>query len=171
MQIFQIYAVVADGLLALIIVLQSLSILQDWLQKQIALFILQILVYLFFLDRYIILDLCIRFSVIVYTLYWTATVFCILYKTLTVSKISICLENLLLINSISLYAAVYLSMLVDAFEISLFNLRYLYSSVDLITEALATVYVGLNATTDTKDLIDLSVQIFDLTVSLLLYIE
>lgn len=124
----------------------------------------------FFFNWYLILSLYIRFSVVIYILYWTVTVFCILYKILTASKISIRVENLFLINIISLYIAVYLSILVDAFEISLLNLRYIYNSVKLITEAFATAYIDLSATTETKELINLSIQIFELTVNFLLYI-
>jgi len=144
--------------------------LQDWLQKQLILFVLQIFIFFFFLDRYLILNLYIRFSVVVYILYWTVTIFCILYKISTASEISICVENLFLINIISLYTAVYLSIFADTLRISLSNLRYIYNSVKLITETLATVYVGLSATIETKELIDLSIQIFGLTISFLLYI-
>ncbi len=144
--------------------------MQDWLQKQLILFVLQIFIFFFFLDRYLILNLYIRFSVVVYILYWTVTIFCILYKISTASEISICVENLFLINIISLYTAVYLSIFADTLRISLSNLRYIYNSVKLITETLATVYVGLSATIETKELIDLSIQIFGLTISFLLYI-
>ena len=170
MQIFQIYAVAADNLLVLIIILQSLFILRDWLQKQFVLFVLQIFIYLFFLNRYLILSLSTKFSILIYTLYWAATVFCIIYKTSTALKISIRIDNLFLINIISLYAAVYLSILADALEISLSNLRYIYNSVELITGAFATAHVDLSATIGKKNSIDLLFQIFGLTISLLLYI-
>ncbi len=170
MQIFQIYAAAAGGLLALIIILQSLSALRDWLQEQLAPFVLRILVYPFFLGRHLILGPCTRFSVVVHALYWAATVFCILYKTSTASEISIRVGNLSLINAIPLYAAVHLSMLADALRMSLPNLRHVHGSVGLMTGALATAHVGLSATTGTKGLIDSPVQIFGLAVSPLLHV-
>ncbi len=61
-------------------------------------------------------------------------------------------------------------MFVDTFRISLSNLHYIYSSVELITEIFATIYIDLSTTTGTKELIDLLIQIFELTVNFLLYI-
>ena len=71
------------------------------------------------------------------------------------SKINICVENLFLINIISLYATIYLSMLVNTLKMSLLNLRYIYNLVKLIIEAFTTIYVDLNTTTRTKKLINL----------------
>ncbi len=82
-------------------------------------------------------------------------VFYILYKTLIVSKISICVENLFLINTISLYATIYLSILVNTLRIFLLNLRYIYNLVRLIIGTFATIYIDLSAITKTKKLINL----------------
>lgn len=133
-------------------------------------FVLQILVYPFFLDRHLILGSCTRFSVVMHALYWAATIFYILYKTSTASEISICVGNLFLINAIPLYAAVHLNMLVDALGMSLPNLRHVHGSMGLMTRALATTHVDLSATTGAKGLIDSSVQIFGLAISLLLHV-
>ncbi len=167
MQIFQIYAAAAGGLLALIIILQSLSTLRDWLQEQFAPFILQILVYPFFLGRHLILGPCTRFSVVMHTLYWAATVFCTLYKTSTASEISMRVGNLSLINAIPLYAAVHLSTLADALGMSLPTLHHVHGSVGLMTGALAIAHVGLNAKSRMNGLIDSPVQIFGLAVGLM----
>jgi len=60
-----------------------------------------------------------------------------------------------LINIISLYIAIYLSMLVDALKIFLLNLYYIYNLVKLIIKILAIIYIDLNTITKTKELIDL----------------
>lgn len=80
-----------------------------------------------------------------------------MYKTLTVLEISICIKNLFLINTIFLYIAVYLSILVNTLEIFLLNLRYIYSLIELIIKIFATIYINLNATIEIKELIDLSI--------------
>ncbi len=46
-------------------------------------------------------------------------------------------------------------MLVDALEIFLLNLRYIYNLVRLIIKTLAIVYVDLSATIKTKELVNL----------------
>ena len=60
-----------------------------------------------------------------------------------------------MINIISLYIAIYLSMLVDALKIFLLNLYYIYNLVKLIIKILAIIYIDLNTITKTKELIDL----------------
>jgi len=78
-----------------------------------------------------------------------------LYKTLIASKISICIENLFLINIISLYITIYLNIFVNALKISLLNLRYIYSLIEFITKVFATIHIDLSATIKTKKLINL----------------
>ncbi len=78
-----------------------------------------------------------------------------MYKILIASKISIYVENLFLINAISLYTTIYLNIFINTFKIFLLNLCYIYSLVEFIIEILTTIYIDLSATIKTKKLINL----------------
>jgi hypothetical protein len=67
-----------------------------------------------------------------------------LYKTSNITNINICLGNLFLINVISLYATIYLSVLVDALSMLLIAFRELYDLIKLIIDAFIVAHVSVN---------------------------
>ncbi len=88
-----------------------------------------------------------------------------MYKTSSIADINICLNNLSLINTISLYATIYFSVLVDALSILLTAFCKFYGSVELIIGALTAVYVSISINFKSDDSIQSLSRIFEYTIS------
>ncbi len=88
-----------------------------------------------------------------------------MYKTSSIANINVCLNNLSLINVISLYATIYLSALVDALSILLTVFCGFHNSVELIIDALTTAYVNISINLKSDSSIQSLPKIFEYTIS------
>ncbi len=168
MNVTQIYATVANDFFFVFIIV-NLLFRTVWFREKISLFTFKHLTYLYFLNRHRLLNSWSRINVLIQLIYITINVFCLSFRVFTISKTDLQVENLSLVNMISLFADAHFSFLTDLLEFSLNSYRRVHRSTRLMTFALNLFHVLVIVINRTTFSLKVSKHLFELIVSLCCY--
>ncbi len=139
----QLYAAIAGGIFAIIILTHLASRLIQVLKEHALVFFLKHILYPFCLHRHLLLGPWSRASLIFQQLYWAVTIICLTYKASSLSDAGMRAGTLSLINLIPLYSGLHLSFLADVLGVSVRTYTKLHGSIGVMSGALAIFHVGV----------------------------
>ncbi len=168
MNVTQIYATVASNFFFVFIIVNLLLRTMQF-QKKISLLTFKHLTYSYFLNCHRLLSSWSQINVLIQLIYIMINVFCLSFRVFTISKADLQVENLSLVNMISLFADAHLSFLTDLLEFSLNSYQRVHRSTKLMTFALNFFHVLVVVINQTTFSLKVSEHLFELIVSLCCY--
>lgn len=140
MDITQVYAVAAGGIVFAFVLINLLPYLASLL-KHISLFTSKHLTYPYLLHRYRFLEPWSRAEVLTQAIYLTVNIFCLSFKVSDMAKAGLRAETLSLVNIIPLFAGPLLSFLADRLGVPLKVYRCAHRSAGLMSFTLVLIHV------------------------------
>ncbi len=168
MNVTQIYATVANDFFFVFIIVNLLSCTMQF-RKKISLFTFKHLTYSYFLNHHWLLNSWSWINVMIQLIYITINVFCFSFRVFMISKADLQVENLSLVNMISLFADVHLSFLTDLLESSLNSYWRVHRLTRLMTFALNLFHVLIVVINWITFSLKVSEHLFELIVNLCCY--
>ena len=145
MDITQLYAVAAGGLIALLgiirLCLRTARFLRRWLSG----LVLRRLIYPFLLRRHRFIGPWTRSGVLLHALYLVVIIFCSSFKIDSLSHASTRAATLSLINAVPLYFGIHMSFIADTLGISLQLYKRCHRTIAYVSTLLALFHVVANA--------------------------
>ena len=125
MNVIQVYAIAADDVFLLLLIVKSVSSVQQVLCALVILMIKH-LIYSFIVRRHRLLKSWSRVDVLLQLVYFTINIFCMTFRVIFVKDVEVRAEILAMINMTSFFFEFHLSFLTDILEIFLFNHRRIH---------------------------------------------
>ncbi len=168
MNVTQIYATVASDFFFVFIIVNLLSRTMQF-RKKISLLTFKHLTYLYFLNHHQLLSSWSWINVLIQLIYIMINVFCLNFQVFTIFKADLQVENLSLVNMISLFADAHLSFLTDLLKFSLNSYWCVHRLTKLMTFALNLFHVLVVVINRITFSLKVSEHLFELIVSLCCY--
>ena len=168
MNVIQIYITVANDFFFVFIIVNLLSCTMQF-QEKISLLTFKHRTYLYFLNRHRLLSSWSWINVLIQLIYIMINVFCFSFRVFMIFKADLQVENLSLINMISLFADAHLSFLTDLLELSLNSYWRVHRLTKLMTFALNLFHVLVVVINRITFSLKVSEHLFELIVSLCCY--
>jgi hypothetical protein len=168
MDVSEIYALAADGLFVLIMLVNCLASLSENVRDVLLPSALRHLVYPFLISRHRLLGPCTRLRALLQAIYWGLAASASTYGTHSFAALGVRAGTLSLVNAAMLYSGLQLGFLADALGLRLPTVRWLHGSIGLVSWALALLHVIINITGNGQMGLDTSSRVYGLMVSRIL---
>ena len=139
MNVTQVYAIAAGGVFVLLLIVKSISSIQQVLSA-LAILMAKHLTYPFLLRRHRLLGSWSRADVLLQFIYFTINMFCMIFRVTSVKDAGARAGNLAMINMAPLFFGFHLSFLADILGISLSNYRRIHHMMGWMSFLLGLVH-------------------------------
>jgi len=168
MNVTQIYITITSDFFFVFIIV-NLLLCTLWFRKKISLLMFKHLTYSYFLNCHWLLSSWSWINVLIQLIYIMINVFCLSFRVFMIFKADLQVENLSLVNMISLFANIHLSFLTDLLEFSLNSYQRVHRLTRLMTFTLNLFHVLIIMINQITFLLKVSKHLFELIVNLCCY--
>jgi len=164
MNIPQIYAIAAGGVFVLLLIIKSVSAVQQGFHA-LAIFVAKHLTYPFLIRRRRLLGPWSRADVLLQVIYLTINIFCLTFRVSSVKEAGARAGTLAMINMAPLFFGFHLSFLADILGISLSNFRRIHRMMGWMSLLLGLVHALVVVHGDPSFLRDMPKNLYAVIVS------
>ncbi len=164
MNVPQVYAIAAGGVFVLLLIIKSVSAVQQFL-RALAILVAKHLTYPFLVRRRRLLGPWSRADVLLQVMYLTINIFCLTFRVSSVKEVGARAGILVMINMAPLFFGFHLSFLADILGISLSNFRRIHRMMGWMSLLLGLVHALVVVHGDPSFLRDMPKNLYAVIVS------
>ena len=142
-----IYAAVAGGIAASLLVLQFSRYIYHFHQRTVSVLLLRHLVYPLLIDGHALVGPWTRGVISLQLLYWITTIFCSTFRVSSLAEAATRTGTLSLVNLVPLYFGFHLAFIADLLGVSLRLWKGLHGSIGVVAFVLAVAHATIHLAT------------------------